>query len=130
MSAVPWSTKGEKTTTVADDEFMIIDSEDSDPSTTNKRVKKSTINASIKTEVLEFSDESTLFTGDLNGTLFHASTGIETAVFDPGGTTEPWGIYFKPDGKRFWYADEVTGRIRQFDMTIPWDIANASESAN
>ena len=51
MSSVPWSNKGEKVTLVNADEFMILDSEDATPETKNKRVRKSTVQSTLTTDV-------------------------------------------------------------------------------
>ena len=87
MSSAPWSEKGEKDTTVDDDEFMIIDSEDSDPTTTNKRVKKTAILKNVSN--IGFQDESTQYqaatpeaTEELPPTISPS-----TAIFSPGLTT-------------------------------------------
>jgi hypothetical protein len=42
-----WSQKTEKLTLVADDEFMILDSQDANPATNSKRVKMSTAGKSV-----------------------------------------------------------------------------------
>ena len=50
--SVPWTEKGEKTNDlVADDEFMILDSEDTITSTINKRVKLQNVQANLITDV-------------------------------------------------------------------------------
>jgi hypothetical protein len=42
-------------------------------------------------------------------------------------TTTPGGIYFKPDGTRFWISSTATsGRLNEYSMSTPWDIATSS----
>ncbi len=44
------------------------------------------------------------------------------------GQTGPRGLWFKPDGTRIYNVGNTNARIRQRDLTTPWDITTAAGS--
>ena len=44
--------------------------------------------------------------------------------------TGPNGIFFKPDGTKFYISDKSSNAIRQYSLTSAWDITTASENTS
>ena len=79
--SLPWSSKGSKATPVGADEVLIIDSEDSNPSTQNKRATLTSINlGSSQTPWLSDIDADGFDLQDLSNIEFRTTTGA------PSGT--------------------------------------------
>lgn len=59
---------------------------------------------------------------------------ISTASFDNINIsiTDPHGLFFKPDGTKLYLSEGTMSadRIRQRDLTIPWDISSVSTSTS
>jgi hypothetical protein len=47
-------------------------------------------------------------------------------VGTPTGETNPSGMYFKPDGLKFWMVGYLTDKVYQFSMSSSWDMSSAS----
>jgi len=86
----PWSSKGEKSTIVDDDEFMILDSEDAIPATQNKRVTMSVVKAFAQTPWVADIDANGFDLTDLSNIEFRETTGA------PAGSV--LSIYADADG--------------------------------
>jgi len=126
----PWSAKGEKDAIVDDDEFLILDSEDTAPSTTNKRVKRSTVLTDIN--VLDFFDGSTQTqAASPENFNWHVDTAIlGNSFLLTSQTTESVAIVFKIDGTQM-YVISGSGSINpssiiQYTLPIAWDVTSAT----
>jgi len=94
MSA-PWSEKDEKTTVDGADEFMLIDSTDATPATTNKRVTLNTLYTS-PTRFQNFQGSNSNVGSLTDNTLTLPSEGNVFELFDSGNvsfiTTTGWQL--------------------------------------
>lgn len=54
-------------------------------------------------------------------TVVHST---DLVAIDSG--TNPYSLYIKPDGTKFYTASVGTSSLREYDMTTPWDISTAT----
>jgi hypothetical protein len=53
------------------------------------------------------------------------STATYTTSFSPS-VANPHGVYFKPDGTKFWIVSPTTGNVHSYSCSTAWDISTAS----
>lgn len=124
----PWTDQPEKTTIVDDDEFMILDSEDTTPSTINKRVKRNVINSNISS--LEFADSSIQYQA---ATPDNFRFNLETLKFKNAFNyafefLDAEGLYVRPDGLKVFILDANDQIVFRFTLTKPWDVSTLNTS--
>ena len=61
----------------------------------------------------------------LTGISFVQNVGVGS-----GSTTEPSDLVFKPDGTKLYVMDVVQDRVREYDLSTPWDMSTISFRAS
>lgn len=120
--SVPWSSKGEKATSVDDDEFMIIDSEDAVLATTNKRLTKRTLLTNSSS--LSFPNLSTL---PKSNTPIFTRNIINSNEDITGNLTTSFhyrGLVWNPNGFAFYTANSPSREIVETAVTERFDMGN------
>jgi len=66
-----------------------------------------------------------VFEYDLSTAWDITSATYNSANFTTTGSSNPQGIYFKPDGKKMYLADAGDDEINEYDLSTAWDITSA-----
>lgn len=72
---------------------------------------------------------------DVNEYTLTTAWDVSTASYDQnfsvaGQETTPYGLFFKPDGKKMWICGDAGNDINEYDLSTAWDISTASFNSN
>jgi sugar lactone lactonase YvrE len=75
-----------------------------------------------------FSDGSTqALASTPDGTRWHIETAVYKQVFSvQSEDTTPTGLFFKHDGKKMYMVGTINDTVREYNLSIPWDVVTAS----
>jgi hypothetical protein len=70
-------------------------------------------------------------TGTVNGYDISSPTFIsDTGTVVSNATSDPTGIFFKPDGTMMYISNNSDNRINDFILSTPWDVSTASSNTH